>query len=215
MLTRRRKSPEVRRGELVAAAGRVFAEKGVANSAVGDIVKAAGVAQGTFYLYFKTKTDIINAVVEQTVEDFVGAIERSMTATDSGAVAKLLALRDAVLEVANDSTRWDLARIYHRPENRAVHDRMAERLAPRLAPLVEGAVRQGVAEGVFSVEDPRAAAWFVLGGLHMLEVGFGDLADLPAAVTSATNYALRALGYNAWTQERATGNVPSRNRHAD
>jgi AcrR family transcriptional regulator len=194
---KRRKTPETRRGDLVAAAKKVFAKKGVAAATVSDIVKAAGVAQGTFYLYFKTKDGIVNALAEQMAEAMVAAVERAVASADSGAVDKLLALRDAILDMASDSTSQELAAIYHRPENRAVHDRMAERLTPRLAPLVEQIVKQGIAERVFTAEDPRVAAWFILGGLHMLEVGFTDPAVLPAAVSNATTCALRALGYNA------------------
>ena len=185
-MAKRRTKPESRRGELIAAARKVFGKKGVAASAVSDIVKAAGIAQGTFYLYFEAKTDIVNAVAEQTADEMVDAIERCVAAKDAGAVARLFALRDTVLAIASDSTGRELAEIYHRPENRAVHDRMAERLLLRLAPLVERIVRQGVAEGVFTAENPRVAAWFVLGGLHMLEVGFTKPADLPAAITGAT-----------------------------
>lgn len=205
MAVKRRTNPEARRGELIAAARKVFADKGVANSTVSDVVKSAGVAQGTFYLYFDAKADIVNALVEQMVDGMVDTVERCVTATDAGAVAKLLAFRDAVLAIANNEAGRELAEIYHRPENRAVHDRMAERITPRLAPLIEKIVRQGVAEGVFTAEDPRVAAWFVLGGLHMLEVGFTDPTDLTAAITSATKCALRALGQTVPTPASAAG----------
>ena len=62
---------EARRAELVSAAAAVFARRGVANTAVSDIVKAAGVAQGTFYLYFDSKDAAILAVVEQVLDDVV------------------------------------------------------------------------------------------------------------------------------------------------
>jgi AcrR family transcriptional regulator len=196
-VAKRKKTPEIRRSDLIAAAKKAFAKKGVADAAVSDIVRAAGVAQGTFYLYFDTKGDIVNALAEQMAETMVAAVEKAVASTGAGAVDKLLALRDAILEMANDSTSKELAAIYHRPENRAVHDRMTEHLTPRLAPLVEQIVSQGIAERVFTAEDPRVAAWFILGGLHMLEVGFADPAVLPSAVSSATAYVLRALGYNA------------------
>lgn len=195
MSSKRRKAPEARRGDLISAARKVFAEKGVANSAVSDIVKAAGVAQGTFYLYFKTKNDLVNALVDQMAEEMVDSIERSVAATDAGAVARFLAFRDAVLAIASDPTGWELAEIYHRPENRAVHDRMAERLLPRLLPLVERIVRQGVDEGVFTAENPRVAAWFVLGGLHAIELAFSERSEIPSLIVDATNFALRSLGH--------------------
>ncbi|MBN1596404.1 TetR/AcrR family transcriptional regulator [candidate division FCPU426 bacterium] len=193
--SRRIKEPETRRNDLITAARKVFSTKGVACSAVSDIVKAAGVAQGTFYLYFKAKNDIVNAVAEQMADEMVEVIEKSVTARNSGAIGSLLALRDAILALLSEKAGRELTEIYHRPENRAVHDRMADRLLPRLAPLVERLVQQGVAEGVFMVEDPQVAAWFVMGGLHALELGFTDRSKFQSAIVHATNNALRALGY--------------------
>lgn len=177
------------------AAQRVFAARGLANAKVSDIVEAAGLAQGTFYLYFDSKHDVVDAVAEQMVDGMVEAIEQAVRSTDAGAVAKVLALRDAMLAIAADPAGWEIAEVYHRPENRAVHDRMAERIASRLGPLVESMVTQGVAEGTFHADDPRVSAWFVLGGFHMLEVGFAERAHLPAAIRHATRCALGALGY--------------------
>jgi len=193
---KRRKDPETRRGDLLAAASKVFASKGVAAAAVSDIVKAAGVAQGTFYLYFDTKNDVVNALAENMAGAMVAAVERAVASTDAGAVEKLRALWNAILDAAGDATARKLAAIYHRPQNRAVHHRMAERFTLRLAPLVEQIVTQGIAERVFTAEDPRVAAWFVLGGLHILEMGFADPAVLPSAIRSAAACALRALGHD-------------------
>jgi AcrR family transcriptional regulator len=194
MAVRNKANRDARRGDLIASARKVFASKGVANAAVNDIVKAAGVAQGTFYLYFPAKTDVVNAVVDQMAEEMVDSIDKSVASAGPGAVSKFLALRDAVLAVAGDPASWELAEIYHRPENRDVHDRMAERLLPRLVPVVEKIVREGVSEGVFTAENPGVAAWFILGGLHALELAFTDRAGVSAAVADATNCALRALG---------------------
>ncbi len=197
MSPKRKKDAETRRRELISAAWEVFAEKGVAASTVSDIVKAAGVAQGTFYLYFDSKDEVVNALAEDIADRMVETVERDVADAEAGAVAKLLALRDAILAFAADRAGRELAEIFHRPENRAVHDRIEERITPRFAPLVEKIVRQGIAEGVFTAEDPRVASWFVFGGLHALEVGFTDPNALPAAIKEATVCALRALGHPA------------------
>jgi AcrR family transcriptional regulator len=195
MSPKRKLDPEARRGELEAAAMQVFMHKGVARTAVSDIVKAAGVAQGTFYLYFESKTHIINAVVDRMVDGMVDAIEQAVRATDSGAVDRLLAFRDTLLSAVEDPATRELTEIYHRPENRAVHDRMAQRIAPRLVPIMEGIVRDGVREGVFTVDDPRTAALFVLGGFQVMEHGFSHPEEMGQAMSVATRCALRALGH--------------------
>ncbi len=58
--------PADRRRSLLAAARRVFARKGYEAATVSEIVAEAGVAQGTFYLYFPSK----RAAVEQLAEEF-------------------------------------------------------------------------------------------------------------------------------------------------
>lgn len=49
--------------ELYEAAYELFTTKGTRDTAIDDIVKKAGVAKGTFYLYFKDKYDIINKLI--------------------------------------------------------------------------------------------------------------------------------------------------------
>jgi AcrR family transcriptional regulator len=184
-----------RRAEIASAAARVFAERGVAKTAVSDIVKAAGVAQGTFYLYFETKDDVVLAVVNDMAERMLGAISAAVDAAGTTAVEKFLGLRDVLSRFDVDPTAVELAGFLHRPENSQLHDRMAERFTPALVPLVEAIVAQGVSEGAFHVDDPHAAAWFVLGGLRSAELSGTPVAEMPAAIEAVTALALRALGH--------------------
>jgi len=184
-----------RRSELAAAAAGIFAERGVANTAVSDIVKAAGVAQGTFYLYFESKDDVVLAVVDGIAQQLIAQIRAAVDAAGSTAVEKFLALRDVFIAADIDASTVELADFMHRRENRPLHDRMAEQFVPALIPLMESIVSQGVAEGAFRVRDTHAAAWFVLGGLRSAELSGTPAERMPAAITAATGFALRALGY--------------------
>jgi AcrR family transcriptional regulator len=56
--------PDRRRQQLLEAATWVFARKGYRHSSISDIIDRAGVARGTFYLYFKSKERIFLAIVE-------------------------------------------------------------------------------------------------------------------------------------------------------
>jgi len=185
---------EARRAALVSAAAAVFAQRGVANTAVSDIVKAAGVAQGTFYLYFDAKEDAVLAVVARVADAIVeSAAARSAAAASP--VDKLLALPGVLSDVGAEPEVTALVELMHRPENRVLHDRLAENMTRRLVPLLETVIEQGVADGVFSVDDPRAAAWFVLAGLQSVALAGTAVPEMPAALTKATALALRALGY--------------------
>jgi AcrR family transcriptional regulator len=197
----RRTNPEARPGELVAAARDLFTRGGFAATTVSDIARAAGVAKGTFYLYFESKEDIIDAVAEEIAGEMVSALEVAVGAVETGAVDKLLALGSTMVAFAGDETAWDLAEAYHRPENRVVHDRMAVQMMDRLVPLVESVVKDGVEEGQFAVENPRRAAFFILGGLRALESASDERADLPDALREGIDAALHVLGYKGVDDE--------------
>lgn len=190
---------DARRAGLASAATAAFAERGVERTTISDIVKAAGVAQGTFYLYFDSKSDVLEAVVDQIADMMVTAIEEAVSRPDATAVEKLLGLRDVLSGFDANPGAVELADFIHRPENRALHDRLTEHLATRMVTLVEQIIVQGVAEGSFDVPDPHAAAWFVGAGLQSIELAGTPAADMPAAIDAATKLALRALGYKGET----------------
>jgi AcrR family transcriptional regulator len=186
--------PVARRAELAGAAARVFAERGVAGTAVSDIVKAAGVAQGTFYLYFESKDDVVLAVAERFVAEVGESLDASVLGATVAAPERLRSLVAALNGMVEDPAKAAMAELLHRPENGALHDRLTEPLAQRLFVLVEGIVAQGVAEGSMDVPDIRAAAWFVLGGLQGVERAGTPIPEMPAALENSVELALRALG---------------------
>ncbi|HEY0458037.1 MAG TPA: TetR/AcrR family transcriptional regulator [Pyrinomonadaceae bacterium] len=60
-----------KREAILRAAIKVFAEKGYFNSKVADIAKEAGIADGTVYLYFKSKDEILHSFFDRAMEDFI------------------------------------------------------------------------------------------------------------------------------------------------
>jgi AcrR family transcriptional regulator len=184
-----------RRAGIVEAAARIFAERGVARSTVNDIARTASVAQGTIYLYFKDKDDILLAVVQDIVDRMMDGIERLVIVPRSSAVERLRALSLVIGAAGSEPSSRELVEVLHRPENRLLHDRMADQLAPRLVAIMDSIIRQGVEEKSFSVPDARAAAWFVLGGLQSVELAGTPPDGMPAAVEKAVGLSLRALGF--------------------
>jgi AcrR family transcriptional regulator len=71
------KQPDVRREELLQAASALFDKKGVAATCIGDITDSANVARGTFYLYFKSKDDVIAELWKRYVAGFLSDAKNS------------------------------------------------------------------------------------------------------------------------------------------
>lgn len=60
---------EKRRKQLLCAATRIFARKGYWAASINDIIQAAGVARGTFYLYFRSKREVFVAIADRWREE--------------------------------------------------------------------------------------------------------------------------------------------------
>jgi TetR/AcrR family fatty acid metabolism transcriptional regulator len=67
--------------KIIQAATRVFARKGFYNSKVADIAKEAEVADGTIYLYFKNKDDLLISIFEECMDAFAAAAQEMLEKT--------------------------------------------------------------------------------------------------------------------------------------
>ena len=63
------RAPLPKRDAILRAAIDVFAERGYFNAQVADVARAAGVAAGTVYLYFRSKDDLLVSIFERTMND--------------------------------------------------------------------------------------------------------------------------------------------------
>jgi TetR/AcrR family transcriptional regulator, fatty acid metabolism regulator protein len=68
-----RNSSRDKRASILRAATRVFARNGYFNSKVADIARAADVADGTVYLYFKSKEEILHSIFDQNMAEAISA----------------------------------------------------------------------------------------------------------------------------------------------
>jgi len=63
---------------ILRAAIKVFAEKGYFNSKVADIAGEAGIADGTVYLYFKSKDEILHSIFDRAMAEFIAEGRREI-----------------------------------------------------------------------------------------------------------------------------------------
>ncbi len=65
-----------RREHILQSAVTVFARQGYLDSTVFDVIREAGIARGTFYLYYKNKKDVLNGVVDQFFLDLTRSFDQ-------------------------------------------------------------------------------------------------------------------------------------------
>ncbi len=151
----RRKPPDERRSDLIEAAMKVFGQKGYARATISEIVKEAGVAQGTFYVYFESKEDILDAVAGHVLQDIVD-ITSEISRSDKTAVEKVQEMIRAWMEIG--ISPGPLIEEMHDPRHAPLHDQMARKSLDKLLPPLTEIIRQGVAEGSIDVPYPEVTA---------------------------------------------------------
>ncbi len=67
-----------KRERIIQAATIIFARQGFYNSTVADVAKEASVADGTIYLYFKNKDDLLISIFERSMDMFIQAAEEEI-----------------------------------------------------------------------------------------------------------------------------------------
>jgi AcrR family transcriptional regulator len=154
---RSERRPEDRRVEILDAAVKVFVDKGFTETTVADIATAAGVAKGTFYLYFESKEHLLGALKERLVDE--------MTARVIAYHGRLgqddwWGLIDGMLEELIDYTfdQRDLVFIFVREPFGAKTLEIFQTSEKRMNEMFADGIRRGVEAGVFDVDDPEATA---------------------------------------------------------
>lgn len=72
-----------KREAILRAGVKVFADKGYFSSKVADVARVAGIADGTVYLYFKSKEEILHSIFDQAMEKFIAEGKRELARIDS------------------------------------------------------------------------------------------------------------------------------------
>jgi AcrR family transcriptional regulator len=148
------KSADERRREIMDGAVRVFASKGIAKATVADITGQAGVAKGTFYLYFASKEHMLGALKERLVDEILanatGLYERVgredwwalADATVESMVDFFLSRQDMIHVLVQEGISPDASDVFAEAE-------------ARIDFMFTSAIRAGMDAGVFHVSDPE------------------------------------------------------------
>jgi TetR/AcrR family fatty acid metabolism transcriptional regulator len=159
-----------KRVRIVDAAVEVFAEKGYASARISDIARMAGVADGTIYLYFRNKEDLLLTIFEEKMEELLRNLGVALEGAE-GPVARVQAFARFHFEALR--TQPALAQVLQvelRQSARFVREYRPERLWQYLD-VFEGIVRQGQADGIFRDDmDAFLVKWAFFGALDELSI---------------------------------------------
>jgi TetR/AcrR family transcriptional regulator, fatty acid metabolism regulator protein len=137
--------------KIIQAATHVFASQGFYNSKVSDIAREADVADGTIYLYFKNKDDILISIFENSMDAFIGAVEETLKGM-TNPVEKLHSFIRLHLElVQNNQDVAQVLQIELRQSSKFMKEYAATKFRDYLE-IISGVLEEGQRLGVFKKE---------------------------------------------------------------
>ncbi|KOP65516.1 TetR family transcriptional regulator [Bacillus sp. FJAT-18019] len=160
---------------------KVFAENGYHRSQVSKIAKAAGVADGTIYLYFKRKEDILIRLFQEKLGELVGKFHESVKGTTDAVEALRTVCSIHFSELESNPELAYVTQIELRQSDLELRKEIGNALKPYIV-LIENILEQGIQEQkfrsdlnvklvrslIFGAMDEAVTSWLISGRKYSL-----------------------------------------------
>jgi len=187
-----------KRDRITEAAISVFAEKGYRSARVADVARKAGVADGTIYLYFRNKEDLLLSIFEEKMGQLLEELAEALSDISCPLDRVRVYAQQHFKQIQN---RPELAQVFQvelRQSHRFLREYRPEKLWEYLdvfAAVIEDGQRAGlIREDV----DPFVAKWAFFGALDELSIQWvlarkRDRLDLDGAAIQVVEMFLRGV----------------------
>jgi AcrR family transcriptional regulator len=158
------KDPKERRKEIMDMAANLFLSKGYEETSINLIVNQLGVAKGTFYHYFQSKEEILEAILEEYISKFADWIDNTVNENSMNAYEKLIFVFKHIF--SNNNGAEHLTRHVEDKKNARLHQVMDEKFHEKFYPIILGILKQGIEERIFNVDYPEEITEILLFGIR-------------------------------------------------
>ena len=120
------KEAEERKNEILDVAERLFGTKGFDNTSTNDILNEIGIARGTLYYHFKSKEDILDAMIERMSRQL---IKKATDIFNQKGIPVLQRLTMMMMALNVDGNLGqEVMEQVHKPQNALLHQKMQDGL---------------------------------------------------------------------------------------
>ncbi|MCL6479237.1 MAG: TetR family transcriptional regulator [Peptococcaceae bacterium] len=150
---------------IIEAAIKIIAENGYHSSQVAKIAREAGVAEGTIYLYFKNKEDILISIFRDKLGEFISIVPHKLKGMENSfeILANLIYWHFFMFQ--NNRKLAHVLQIELRQSDKSIRKGISE-VIKQYYLLIESLVRDGMEKGYFRPElDPKVARKVIFGSM--------------------------------------------------
>ena len=154
------KEPEVRKNEILDAAERLFSARGFDKATVIDILTSAGIAKGTFYYYFKSKEEVLDAIVKRRND---AGMERAKAIAQDPRLSPEEKITAVILaQQSQNAVEEEFIPVLHENANALLHEKVLSDSVIRLTPLLAEIVKDGITQKKFNTPFPAESVEILL-----------------------------------------------------
>jgi TetR/AcrR family fatty acid metabolism transcriptional regulator len=193
----KRKRAPGKRDRILKAAIKVFAKNGFYATRVSDIAKTAGVADGTIYLYFKNKDDVLITIFEEGIGRLLSILREVAESEEpfEDRIRRIIELQLGLMEEQRDLA--EVITVNLRQSSRLLKQYAAP-LFMQYIDVIAGVVREGQEDGAFRRDlNARVVARSLFGAIDAIlltwALGEGDPRALRKAATHCASLFLEGL----------------------
>lgn len=151
------KEAEERKNEILDVAERLFGTKGFDSTSTGDILDEIGIARGTLYYHFKSKEEILDAMIIRMTNRLIEKA-KAIAAQKDVPVLQRFTMMMLSLNVSGDNFGQELLAQAHKPQNALMHQKMEKCLLSGINPIITDLIKEGIAQGICQTDYPEEVA---------------------------------------------------------
>ncbi|MFC4600229.1 TetR/AcrR family transcriptional regulator [Cohnella hongkongensis] len=146
------KTADERRNEILDAADELIGQKGLDGTSTKDILEKVRIARGTLYYHFKSKQDIIDALINRYSVHLLCKAQEI-------AADKTIPVVERIVRVVKSmslsgGSRKEIMEHIHKPQNALMHQKIQRSIINGITPILAEIIREGIEQGLFSTPFP-------------------------------------------------------------
>lgn len=167
----RKREPEKREKILVGAL-KIFSQKGFYKSKVSDIAKEAGVADGTIYLYFKNKDDLLICIFEEKIAELISRLRDRLALAQNPEEKIWIFVENHLKLLEENRDLAEMIQIELRQSNKFMKEYIPVQFLEYLD-ILSGIIAEGIEGGIFRDDiNPTIARRIIFGALDEISLAW-------------------------------------------
>ena len=135
----------------------LFNEKGYEKTTIQDIVNALGMSKGAIYHHFKSKEEILDAMIDRMTEQILEKAKSIVKQTEIPVLQRFTMMMLA-LNISDGSFGHEILEQVHKPQNALMHQKIQEKLLFEVTPLIATLITEGISQGICQTDYPEEVA---------------------------------------------------------